>query len=861
MWNHGCYPCPSHAAPAACNLFSQPTDVIHAYLAPSPQNFPEKTCSGGARRGRLQLRRRKKKEEDCSRAAASDAYNLSVYVPSSTCASSTAKIASKSSSFLDKVEAFGLQKSSKVEFDRMLVEEQVVARTCWHTEDGKSSDILIKKEKHKDKRKNSLMKEAEKADRRGVCYLSRLPPHMNPLKLRQILSEFGEIQRIYLAPEVLMPSDTMISLVEGINSLQMNSNSINNMEYNSSVAGTSCPPHLPSRKPYGYEGKSSGSPVITTDQEISRTCSPTTSVIVSKHSYKSFHSIMLENGDQGRLNRLKENSWPCYCVNQVEAFGLQKSSRVELDRMLAEERVVARTCCHTEDGKSSDILIKKEKQKDKRKKSLMNEAEKADRRGVCYLSRLPPHMNPLKLRQILSEFGEIQRIYLAPEDAAAQVRRKKSGGFPRKEFSEGWVEFTEKIIAKRVAKMLNCQQIGGKKRSSFYYDLWNIKYLSKFKWDDLTEEIATKNATREQKLALELSAAKRERDFYLSKVDQSIALSKIEERLKKKQKVEMKPKVIRWFPQKKPAVNEAGETKELSRDILAGPMSYLHVEFVARFQVENRTNVSLVGRGARYWSGRSGPEPNLELMVRIIIRVSFVSPIVDKSSVNSLDELIYCSPDFEESLEVPETKAEMMQALKERKAQSGGASSSRKPSKEKRKEPLERKERRKKRRNEEMGTKSARVTVPKDPSEEQDGRTNKDPEQQSTEEPYILLDTSAISFVSSPSGPVSLDFIRLLIPDRDFDQVKQTPDLKVLETAGLHFMQTLVWFGEAASRFSKAREEVIMTRRSMDGVLGRHDALMKQLVTTGLFLIGFRSFGVRIERPINFDLDDITSRY
>ncbi|KZV13976.1 hypothetical protein F511_44684 [Dorcoceras hygrometricum] len=175
------------------------------------------------------------------------------------------------------------------------------------------------------------------------------------------------------------------------------------------------------------------------------------------------------------------------------------------------------------------------------------------------------------------------------------------------------------------------------------------------------------------------------------------------------------------------------------------------------------------------------------------------------------------------------TKAEMMEALKEMKAKSKGASSSRTPSKEKWKEPSERKERHKKRRNEEMGTESARVTVPKDPSEEQDGRTNKDPEHQSTEEPYILLDTSAISFVSSPSGPVSLDFIRRLIPDRDFDQVKRTPDLKVLETAGLHFMQSLVWFGEAASRFSKARGEVIMTRRSMDGVLGRHDVLMKQL--------------------------------
>lgn len=33
--------------------------------------------------------------------------------------------------------------------------------------------------------------------------------------------------------------------------------------------------------------------------------------------------------------------------------------------------------------------------------------------------------------------------------------------------------------------------LGGRKRSSFYYDLWNIKYLSKFKWDDLTEETGT----------------------------------------------------------------------------------------------------------------------------------------------------------------------------------------------------------------------------------------------------------------------------------------------------------------------------------------------------------------------------------
>lgn len=53
----------------------------------------------------------------------------------------------------------------------------------------------------KNKRKNKLLKEAAEADKRGICYLSQIPPHMDPLKLRQILSQYGEIQRIYLTPK------------------------------------------------------------------------------------------------------------------------------------------------------------------------------------------------------------------------------------------------------------------------------------------------------------------------------------------------------------------------------------------------------------------------------------------------------------------------------------------------------------------------------------------------------------------------------------------------------------------------------------------------------------------------------------
>jgi ESF2/ABP1 family protein len=37
------------------------------------------------------------------------------------------------------------------------------------------------------------------------------------------------------------------------------------------------------------------------------------------------------------------------------------------------------------------------------------------KRGVCYLSRVPPHMNPSHVRQMLSKYGEVLRIYLVPE--------------------------------------------------------------------------------------------------------------------------------------------------------------------------------------------------------------------------------------------------------------------------------------------------------------------------------------------------------------------------------------------------------------------------------------------------------------
>ena len=117
-------------------------------------------------------------------------------------------------------------------------------------------------------------------------------------------------------------------------------------------------------------------------------------------------------------------------------------------------------------------------------------------------------MKPAKVRHLLEQHGEINRLYLAPEGMHVleilslhivkglvrfladniRLKRKKHGGNTRKNFTEGWVEFEDKKHAKFVAAALNNQPLGGKKTNYYHADIWNIKYLKKFKWEHLTEK-------------------------------------------------------------------------------------------------------------------------------------------------------------------------------------------------------------------------------------------------------------------------------------------------------------------------------------------------------------------------------------
>ncbi|KAL5038015.1 RNA-binding ATPase activator esf2 [Batrachochytrium dendrobatidis] len=160
--------------------------------------------------------------------------------------------------------------------------------------------------------------------------------------------------------------------------------------------------------------------------------------------------------------------------------------------------------------------------------SLKKFQDKINRTGVVYLSRIPPFMKATKMRSLLARYGQIGRIFLNPEDAKVAARRRKYKHNKRQNFKEGWIEFLDKDQAKRTAATLNNTIIGGKKRSRFYDDIWNIKYLPRFKWNHLTEQLAYELKVKEQRVQTEMAQAKRENKVYLKNVSKAKMIQAME---------------------------------------------------------------------------------------------------------------------------------------------------------------------------------------------------------------------------------------------------------------------------------------------------------------------------------------------
>ena len=168
-------------------------------------------------------------------------------------------------------------------------------------------------------------------------------------------------------------------------------------------------------------------------------------------------------------------------------------------------------------------------------------------------------MKPEKVKHLLSQYGTTGRIFLAPEDAKSHAKRVKNGGNKRRMFTEGWIEFTDKRKAKLVAETLNCQRIGGAKKSFWYDDLWNLKYLPRFKWDDLTAQINAERQSRQARLDASLEQSKREQRAYLESTRRAKMVKKMES--VRAQRGEEDDRVRRQFRQREAKDSKDSGTK------------------------------------------------------------------------------------------------------------------------------------------------------------------------------------------------------------------------------------------------------------------------------------------------------------
>jgi len=54
-------------------------------------------------------------------------------------------------------------------------------------------------------------------------------------------------------------------------------------------------------------------------------------------------------------------------------------------------------------------------------RSLAEFQAEQDQRGVIYISRIPPFMQPTKIRHIFAQYGEVLRVYLTPESTSIAI--------------------------------------------------------------------------------------------------------------------------------------------------------------------------------------------------------------------------------------------------------------------------------------------------------------------------------------------------------------------------------------------------------------------------------------------------------
>uniref|UniRef100_A0A183C911 Activator of basal transcription 1 n=1 Tax=Globodera pallida TaxID=36090 RepID=A0A183C911_GLOPA len=145
--------------------------------------------------------------------------------------------------------------------------------------------------------------------------------------------------------------------------------------------------------------------------------------------------------------------------------------------------------------------------------------------GVIYIQTVPPFFTVKRLREIMARFDGLGRVYLQSE---------KRGVHRKKRYTEGWVEFKSKKVAKEVTRLLNGRVVGGRRRSAAYDSVWTMKYLHGFKWEHLMEQLSYEQRIEQQRLRTEIVVEKRKAEYFAQQVEKGERLKQLEEKILKK---------------------------------------------------------------------------------------------------------------------------------------------------------------------------------------------------------------------------------------------------------------------------------------------------------------------------------------
>ncbi|KAE9419305.1 hypothetical protein Angca_009191, partial [Angiostrongylus cantonensis] len=153
-----------------------------------------------------------------------------------------------------------------------------------------------------------------------------------------------------------------------------------------------------------------------------------------------------------------------------------------------------------------------------------NDPESKQRKsGVLYFSHIPPKFTPSRLQAYFEKYAPnmIGRVYCA---------RNKNSKTIENRFSEGWLEVKRKRIAKALAARFDNSPVGGKKRDYTSSVLWNIKYLTSFKWVHLMEQLQYERTISAHRMNVEIAQARRIAAHFEEQVDKGKHLKRLEEK-------------------------------------------------------------------------------------------------------------------------------------------------------------------------------------------------------------------------------------------------------------------------------------------------------------------------------------------